>query len=104
MNRAYASLQTFTGFVLLDLVSAIQNRGLSCGLFANRMLILTCGISFTVQLIFIYFGPLQNVFQTESLCARDMGVLLAIAGTSFMLHEIRRRYERRLSRKSLKLQ
>lgn len=97
-----AFTQTFTGFVFLDLVSAVQNRGLTCGLLANRMLVLTCSISFSVQLLLIYFPPLQSVFQTESLSVRDLGVLLALAATSATLHEIRRRIEKAQAAKAAK--
>jgi len=88
---------TFTCFVFLDLVSALQSRGLSCGLLQNRMLITTVSISFLVQLALIYVPVMQAIFQTESLSTRDLSTLLALAATSFALHEIRRRYERRLN-------
>jgi Ca2+-transporting ATPase len=96
-NTDKGAIQTFTAFVFLDLVSAIQNRGLSCGLTQNRMLILTVGISFFAQLLLVYFPPLQSVFQTESLGFHDLSVLLALAGVSFSLHEARRSYERKRS-------
>ncbi|KAL4263970.1 High affinity Ca2+/Mn2+ P-type ATPase-like protein [Pleurotus pulmonarius] len=85
---------TFTCFVFLDLVSAIQNRGLSCGLQQNKMLLTTVSISFLSQLALIYVPFLQAVFQTASLGWRDLGVLIALAGASATLHEVRRRMER----------
>jgi Ca2+-transporting ATPase len=88
------SAQTFTCFVFLDLVSAVQNRGLSCGLTQNRMLVLTCSTSFIAQLLLVYFPPLQAVFQTTALSLRDLGVLLSLGGMSALLHEARRRVER----------
>ncbi|EJT97022.1 calcium-transporting P [Dacryopinax primogenitus] len=88
---------TFTSFVFLDLVSAIQNRGLNCGLTQNKMLLTTVSISFLVQLTLIYVPVMQAIFQTESLPNRDMLTLFALAGTSFAVHEVRRRYERRLN-------
>ncbi|KAH8927154.1 calcium-transporting P, partial [Atractiella rhizophila] len=87
---------TFTSFVFLDLVSALQNRGLSCGITQNRMLIYTVSISFMVQLLLIYFPPLQAVFQTEALGRRDLTVLLGLAGGSFGFHQARRWWERGL--------
>jgi len=90
---------TFTSFVFLDLASALQNRGLTCGFFENRMLIGTVGTSFIVQLLLIYFPPLQAVFQTEALARRDLGVLLALGGVSLTLHEVRRHWERNLDRR-----
>ncbi|KAH9914676.1 calcium-transporting ATPase [Fomitopsis serialis] len=85
---------TFTCFVFLDLVSALQNRGLGCGITQNSMLISTVSISFLVQLTLIYVPFMQSIFQTEALSMADISRLLFIAGLSFALHEGRRRYER----------
>jgi len=87
--------QTFTCFVFLDLASALQNRGLGCGLFQNAMLLLTVSISFLVQITLIYVPFMQAIFQTEALRARDLSILLCLAGTSMVLHEARRRWERK---------
>ncbi|KAF8806624.1 Ca-transporting ATPase [Phlegmacium glaucopus] len=86
---------TFTCFVMLDLVSAIQNRGLGCGLFQNRMLILTVSISLLTQLSLVYVGFMQAIFQTASLGMHDLGIIVGLALTSMGLHEMRRWYERR---------
>ncbi|KAJ3559192.1 hypothetical protein NP233_g11328 [Leucocoprinus birnbaumii] len=85
---------TFTCFVFLDLISAIQNRGLGCGLTQNKMLLTTVSISFVTQLALVYVPFLQAIFQTDSLGFRDLGVILCLAGLSFGLHEARRRWER----------
>lgn len=90
-------MQTFTCFVFLDLVSAIQNRGLGCGLTQNKMLITTVSISFFSQLCLVYVPFMQAIFQTEALRSQDLFTLLALAGTSMGLHEGRRRYERSLN-------
>ncbi|KAN0125537.1 P-type ATPase [Russula decolorans] len=88
---------TFTCFVFLDLVSAIQNRGLGCGLTQNRMLMVTVAISFLSQLALVYVPFMQAIFQTEALPMDDLLLLLALAASSFILHESRRRYERTLN-------
>ena len=90
-------MQTFTAFVFLDLVSAIQNRGLGCGLLQNKMLITTVSISFIVQLSLIYVPFMQSIFQTEALALRDFTTLLGLGLVSMGLHEARRRYERSLN-------
>ncbi|TYJ58696.1 calcium-transporting P-type ATPase, PMR1-type [Cryptococcus floricola] len=92
---------TFTVFVFLDLVSALQNRGLTTPMFRNRMLFLTVSVSFICQLALIYVPLLQHVFQTEALGARDMFTLLGLAGTSMGLHEGRRWWERKQSEKEI---
>lgn len=77
------------------MTSAIQNRGLTTPITANRMLTLTTGTSFVVQLLLIYFPPLQGVFQTTSLSLSDLLLLFFVAGIGFVSHEARRRWERR---------
>ena len=89
--------QTFTAFVFLDLVSAIQNRGLGCGITQNKMLVTTVSISAMVQLGLVYVPVMQSVFQTEGLRMGDLGMILVLAGLSFGMHEARRRYEREWS-------
>jgi Ca2+-transporting ATPase len=83
--------------VFLDLVSAVQNRGLGCGLFENRMLVVTVSISAITQLGLVYVSFMQAVFQTEALPVSDLGMVVGLAGTSMVLHELRRRYERRIA-------
>lgn len=90
------SLQTFTCFVFLDLVSAVQCRGLGCGLLQNRMLVTTVSVSVVTQLALVYVPVMQAIFQTAALKLSDLSVILGLACTSFGLHELRRRYERTL--------
>jgi Ca2+-transporting ATPase len=90
--------QTFTGFVFLDLVSAIQNRGLGCALGQNRVLLATVGVSWCTQIALVYVPLLQAVFQTEALSMHDLASLLLLATLAFGAHEARRRYERNLER------
>lgn len=90
------SSQTFTCFVLLDLTSAIQNRGLATPLMGNRMLVGTVSASLVTQLALVYLSPLQGVFQTEGLASGDLFFLFFIAALGYGAHELRRRYERTL--------
>ncbi|KAG0142070.1 hypothetical protein CROQUDRAFT_663012 [Cronartium quercuum f. sp. fusiforme G11] len=93
---------SFSAFVFLDLVSAIQNRGLHVGLLPaerrpyNPILLATVSVSAASQLAIVYVPVLQGVFQTEGLEAADLGLLVCLGAVSFGLHEFRRRYERRL--------
>ncbi|TDL13516.1 calcium ATPase, partial [Rickenella mellea] len=88
---------TFTCFVFLDLVSALQNRGLGCNITQNKMLLTTISISFLVQLALIYVPFMQAVFQTEALSWSDLSTVLFLGAVSFTLHEGRRRYEQSLN-------
>ncbi|CAE6396398.1 hypothetical protein ACGC1H_005329 [Rhizoctonia solani] len=89
---------TFTCFVFLDLASALQNRGINCGLLQNQMLLTTVSVSFLVQLGFIYIPLFQSVFQTEALAVHDLSVLLCLGAVSMGLHEVRRRWERKANK------
>ncbi|CDU22366.1 probable PMR1-secretory pathway Ca++-transporting P-type ATPase [Sporisorium scitamineum] len=91
------STMTFTCFVFLDLVSAVQNRGLYTPIAGNRMLGLTVSMSLLAQMGMVYLGPLQGVFQTTALAMGDLVVLAAIAAVSFGLHEVRRMWERKVA-------
>ncbi|TFK22572.1 calcium-transporting ATPase [Coprinopsis marcescibilis] len=88
---------TFSCFVFLDLVSAVQNRGLGCGLFQNKMLVLTVSVSFLVQLSLVYVPFMQSIFKTAALPLKDLLVIFALGGVSATLHECRRYYERKVS-------
>jgi len=59
------------------------------------MLLTTVSISAITQLALVYVPVMQSIFQTDALDMRDFSVLLMLAGTSFVLHEGRRRYERK---------
>lgn len=83
--------------MFLDLVSAVQNRGLACGLTENKILMLTVSVSFMAQLGLVYVPFMQAVFQTEALENRDLLMILSLAGTSMVLHEVRRTFERTLN-------
>lgn len=88
------SQKTFTCFVLLDLISAVQNRGLMTPLLGNRMLVTTVSVSLLVQLLLIYLPLLQGVFQTTSLSVSDLVLLLLVAALGAAIHEGRRMWER----------
>ncbi|KAG9312285.1 hypothetical protein JVU11DRAFT_7591 [Chiua virens] len=58
------------------------------------MLMSTVSVSLLVLLALVYVPVMQVVFQTEALASGDLMTLVLLAGTSFVLHEGRRRYER----------
>lgn len=58
------------------------------------MLVSTVSTSLLVLLALVYVPFMQVVFQTEALAGGDLMTLVLLAGTSFALHEGRRRYER----------
>jgi P-type Ca2+ transporter type 2C len=61
------------------------------------MLVLTVSVSFLAQISLVYVPFMQAVFQTEALELRDLLIILGLAGTSMVLHEIRRTFERKVN-------
>jgi P-type Ca2+ transporter type 2C len=60
---------------------------------------ITVAASFLSQLALVYVPFMQAIFQTESLPLDDLFLLLALAASSFLLHESRRRYELSLNQR-----
>ncbi|WFD32661.1 P-type Ca(2+) transporter [Malassezia sp. CBS 17886] len=90
------STLTFSCFVFLDLVSALENRGLRTRLSDNHMLLWTVGGGVLAQFLLIYFPPFQRIFQTTALSLGDLCLMAFISALSFAVHEVRRWYERTL--------
>lgn len=67
------------------------------------MLVSTVSVSFIVLIALVYVPFMQAIFQTVALAWADMGTLLMLAATAFVLHECRRVYERGVERKELGL-
>lgn len=88
------STLTFSCFVFLALVSALQNRGLYTGLCQNTMLLWTVGGSALTQVLIMYIPLLQAIFLTQHLPWHDILYLLGACIIAFGLQELRRIYER----------
>ncbi|KAF9003450.1 calcium ATPase [Hymenopellis radicata] len=86
MRLRMTGCMTFTSFVFLDLVSAVQNRGLGCG--KNKMLVTTVSVSAITQPCLVYVPVMQSIFQTEGLRMADLAMILVLAGCSFAMHEV----------------
>lgn len=71
--------------------SSLQTKSiLQIGLFSNRVFLYAIGGSLFGQLLVIYFPPLQAVFQTEALRAKDLLFLVAISSTVLIMDEVRK--------------
>ena len=95
--NARDTTMTFTCFVFFDMFNALTCRSESksilrgeLALTGNRMFNLAVGGSILGQLAVIYVPFLQNVFQTEGLGLRDLGILATLASTVFWADEIRK--------------
>lgn len=93
---------TFTCFVLFDMFNALtcRSEGKSVlrgelGVFSNRMFNYAVAGSLVGQLLVVYWGPLQGVFQTESLTLGDLALLAMLASSVFWVDEGRKYWTKR---------
>ncbi|KAI1728840.1 e1-E2 ATPase domain-containing protein [Ditylenchus destructor] len=89
---------TFTCFVLFDMWNALSCRSSrkmiwEIGILRNRMFCLAVSGSLLCQLLVIYFGPLQHIFQTEALTAYDLIFLTLLSSTVFIFNETKKYFE-----------
>ncbi|XP_064467366.1 calcium-transporting ATPase type 2C member 1-like isoform X2 [Ornithodoros turicata] len=95
---------TFTCFVFFDMFNALSCRSqtksaFTVGLFSNKMFLLAVGFSVVGQMLVIYFPPLQRVFQTEALTFLDILLLVGVSSTVFIVSELKKLFERSVSRR-----
>ncbi|KAJ8654913.1 calcium-transporting P-type ATPase, PMR1-type [Lichtheimia ornata] len=86
---------TFTTFVFFDMFNALACRSarksiFSIGFFSNRMFNLAVGGSIISQLLVIYTPFLQSIFQTEPLSLYDLGKIVLISSSVFVVDEIKK--------------
>uniref|UniRef100_A0A672GRA8 Calcium-transporting ATPase n=2 Tax=Salarias fasciatus TaxID=181472 RepID=A0A672GRA8_SALFA len=90
---------TFTCFVFFDMFNALSSRSQTrmvheMGLCSNRTFCWAVLASIMGQLLVIYFPPLQNVFQTESLSLFDLLFLLSLTSSVCVVSEFIKKAER----------
>ena len=68
---------------------------LSAGLFSNVPFLYAVGGSILGQMLVIYFGPLQKIFQTEALSLEDLVLLTSLAASVWLVDEVRKALLRR---------
>uniref|UniRef100_A0A3Q1FLK5 Calcium-transporting ATPase n=1 Tax=Acanthochromis polyacanthus TaxID=80966 RepID=A0A3Q1FLK5_9TELE len=90
---------TFTCFVFFDMFNALSSRSQTrmvheMGLCSNRTFCYAVLASIMGQLLVIYFPPLQNVFQTESLSIFDLLFLVSLTSSVCIVSEAIKKVER----------
>ncbi|XP_072316304.1 calcium-transporting ATPase type 2C member 1 [Eucyclogobius newberryi] len=90
---------TFTCFVFFDMFNALSSRSKTrmvheMGLCSNRAFCFAVLASLMGQLLVIYFPPLQSVFQTESLSATDLLLLVGLTSSVCFVSEFIKKVER----------
>ncbi|XP_011876374.1 PREDICTED: calcium-transporting ATPase type 2C member 1 isoform X1 [Vollenhovia emeryi] len=103
-NTARDTTMTFTCFVFFDMFNALSCRSqtksiFTIGLWSNKMFLVAVTLSVIGQMLVIYFPPLQRIFQTEALTAKDLLFLAALTSSVFVISEIKKFIERQLQRR-----
>ncbi|KAM6935273.1 calcium-transporting ATPase type 2C member 1 [Lycodopsis pacificus] len=83
---------TFTCFVFFDMFNALSSRSQTrmvheLGLCSNKTFCYAVLASIMGQMLVIYFPPLQNVFQTESLSLFDLLFLVTLTSSVCLVSE-----------------
>uniref|UniRef100_A0A1A7YP28 Calcium-transporting ATPase n=1 Tax=Iconisemion striatum TaxID=60296 RepID=A0A1A7YP28_9TELE len=90
---------TFTCFVFFDMFNALSSRSQTrmvheMGLCSNTAFCFAVLASIMGQLLVIYFPPLQNIFQTESLSLLDLLLLVTLTSSVCIVSEVIKKVER----------
>lgn len=88
---------TFMTFVNCDLFNAYACRSsdrcfYELNIFSNPAFIWAICFSFLGQLSVVYFGPLQEVFQTEALYFSDLVYVMVLSSCVLMLDTLRKKF------------
>ncbi len=96
MMEKRAVTMAFTTFVMFQMFNALNCRSEEksifwLGLFSNKYVWLAIAASVAMQLGGIYFGPLQFIFGTVPIAAVDLALVTFVAGSVFLIDEIRKK-------------
>jgi Ca2+-transporting ATPase len=83
----------FTVLTLSQMGNALAIRSsreslFKIGLFTNRLMVFAIGTTFALQMLIIYFPPLQRVFKTEPLTAFELTVCLLASAVVLVILEL----------------
>lgn len=94
---------TFTCFVFFDMMNALACRSQTKSirhLPPNKPLFVAIGLSIFAQVLVVYWGPLQSVFQTQALTFGDMVTIILISSSVLIASELLK-YNTRRQRKAM---
>ena len=99
---AYWKTMVFTTLTLSQMGNALairsyQDSTFKIGFFSNRALIGAVGLTFVLQMLVVYWGPLQNLFETQALPLPDLLISLVFSSLVFIAIEIEKWIQRRRS-------
>jgi Ca2+-transporting ATPase len=92
----------FTTLALLQLGNALAVRSetrslFSLGIFTNMYLLWTVMITVAIQIVIIYWGPLQRLLKTEALSAQELAIVFIVSTGAFLGVEFDKWMRRRIS-------
>ncbi|MEM4390395.1 MAG: cation-translocating P-type ATPase [Candidatus Diapherotrites archaeon] len=97
LNQGITKAQTmaFTTLVVLQMFAAIGSRSSEPlkslnNILQNRMLVLGIASSILLQILIIYFEPMQKIFNTTSISLIDWATILGISLVGFAIMEIQK--------------
>jgi Ca2+-transporting ATPase len=106
---SYANLDTartiaFTNLVFIQLFNAFSVRSrresaFKIGFFSNKALVLAVAISVVLQLLVLYFPPLQGLFHTVTLSIFQLAIITLVSSVSLIGAEILKFFERKAARR-----
>ncbi len=90
----------FTTLALLQLGNALAVRSetqsfFKLGIFTNMYLLWTVLITMAIQMVIIYWGPLQRLLKTEALSAQELAIVLVVSTGAFIGVELDKWIKRR---------
>ncbi len=90
----------FTTLALLQLGNALAVRSekesfFKLGIFTNMYLLWTVLITVAIQIVIIYWGPLQRILKTEALSAQELVIVLVVSTGAFIGVELDKWIKRR---------
>ena len=92
----------FTTLALLQLGHALAVRSERDSLFkqgitTNKPLLWTVVVTLAIQVVIVYWPPMQTLLDTEALSALEFGIVLVVSTGAFLAVEIEKWFRRRPS-------
>ena len=103
-GNSYWSTMVFTTLTLSQMGHALAVRSdirslFKQGLFSNRLMVASVVLTFGLQMMITYWTPLNDIFNTQQLPARELGISLGASVLVFLAVEIEKGFKRRKLRK-----
>jgi Ca2+-transporting ATPase len=78
-----------------SVIRSSRDSILTIGLFSNPFMIAAVSLTFVLQMLVVYWAPLQNIFGTQALSMWELGLALGLSLVVFAAVEIEKWFQRR---------